>query len=1391
MRQFLVREFVGKKSSFFIFRLLFILFSCAYCEEENSFDLGQSTRNINSINSLSNEGVEILINNGDEYTMEKLVNLTFKPSKNADEMLVSFESDCSKGAWEAFKTNKLLELNHPNQKNTVYVKYRHLGEQETPCVSDSIVHDDISPEVDFVNPPKPWIAERSLNIGIDVRDSGSGVKRIQCDRQGNGQFESCGQSVVYNSMAENQNHLLVVRVQDKAGNFSRPKQVNWRSDQTPPTLSLSLGPAALTADITPDFIFIPIDTGSGIARLECRVDSETQFSACQIEFSLNNLSDGLRSIEVRAVDNVGRFSASVSHSWTQDTTAPTIHFTAKPDSISKEQAVGFQFSGINDRQGITSYQCQLDRGQPQACTSPHNLTGLSDGEHRFSVIGSDAVGNSSSPIIYTWIVDTTKPTLALVEKPEEKTNSLEARFVFQARDVGSGVKEIQCKVDSEAYKICPGFVDVDNLSEGVHSFMARSLDKAGNFSDVLSYEWMVDQTRPTVSITSKPANPINEKNASFVFQAQDSGSGIEKTECRLDGGSFETCESPKDYTNLSEGEHIFSVRAEDEAGNVSSVKTYTWSVDVTGPAIEFTQKPEPIIKEQTARFQFSGINNQDVSSYECQFDGSKRPCTSGSLNLTGLSDGEHNFSVIGLDALGNKSEPISHAWTVDTVNPTLALVGKPEALISSNQAGFTFDAQDSGSGIKEIQCKVDRGNYQVCPSPMNVINLLDGSHSLVARSVDKAGNISSLATYAWTVDTLASSIEFTQKPKAITKEKTARFQFSETGGQNDIISYECQLDGGARQTCPNPHNLTGLSDGEHSLSVIGLDAANNRSVAITHRWSVDNIKPTLAFVEKPEAIIKSNQARFSFSAQDSGSGIKEIQCRVDGRNYKVCPNPMNVTNLLEGRHSLVARSVDKAGNTSDEVSHQWSVDQSLPTVSITSRPDNPTKDRNASFAFSARDNGSGVRKVECRLDGGSFGVCQDTKSYTNLAEGEHSFSVRAEDEAGNVSSVETYTWSVDTTAPRIQFSVKPEATVYIGQAAEVLFNANDGNGSGVSYYQCSFNGGGHSCAGNTSYSFSATSTQNNSFQVTVFDNAGNQSTETLNWQTKIEVTPRQATHEVLEEVPVDILFVVDTSGSMDGERRNLAQRIDGFIEQIKDMDWQIAATTTDVSNTQKDHTKGRLGDFDPGTGTHILDTSMDIDEAQTLFGNRIQAGGFPGGSDYEKGIEAAYRAVQRYVNNETPHTDFFREGAHLAIVVLSDEEAQGRYSPQQFVNFVNQSFNNKSIAWHSIVNSKGRNYKQLSNLTNGVIGDVAASNYTNQLTTIGQAVKDMQKEINLGCTPLDDDLDGSIDMEVKLKASGSNSYQVYSGVYSIQGQKLIFDDFLDPGDYQLNFNCAK
>ena len=84
---------------------------------------------------------------------------------------------------------------------------------------------------------------------------------------------------------------------------------------------------------------------------------------------------------------------------------------------------------------------------------------------------------------------------------------------------------------------------------------------------------------PQTSITSIP-EIVSNPGGSFTFGATDaSGTGISGFECSLDGAAFAACTSPRAFSGLSDGVHIFRVRARDNAGSYDPTPaSFTWRV---------------------------------------------------------------------------------------------------------------------------------------------------------------------------------------------------------------------------------------------------------------------------------------------------------------------------------------------------------------------------------------------------------------------------------------------------------------------------------------------------------------------------------------------------------------------------------------------------------------------------------------------------------------------------------------------------------------------------------------------------------------------------------------------------------------------------------------------
>jgi Ca2+-binding RTX toxin-like protein len=172
-----------------------------------------------------------------------------------------------------------------------------------------------------------------------------------------------------------------------------------------------------------------------------------------------------------------------------------------------------------------------------------------------------------------------------------------------------------------------------------------------------------DTTPPETTITSGPSGETTSTTATFHFTSSESSSTFE---CSMDGAAFEACSSPKSYTGLATGEHTFTVRATDAAGNTDSTPAQrTWSVtpDTTPPETTITSGPTGEVASTTATFQF--VSSESPSSFECSLDGAAFEACSSPKTYTGLASGEHTFSVKATDAVGNTDPtPAQHSWNV-------------------------------------------------------------------------------------------------------------------------------------------------------------------------------------------------------------------------------------------------------------------------------------------------------------------------------------------------------------------------------------------------------------------------------------------------------------------------------------------------------------------------------------------------------------------------------------------------------------------------------------------------------------------------------------------------------------------------------------------------------
>jgi len=183
--------------------------------------------------------------------------------------------------------------------------------------------------------------------------------------------------------------------------------------------------------------------------------------------------------------------------------------------------------------------------------------------------------------------------------------------------------------------------------------------------------------------------------------------------------------------------------------------------------------PDSSTTETEATFDLGGTD--DVShgydlGYQCSLDGSAFATCSTPVSYTGLSVGEHTFSVRAVDGAGNVDPtPETHTWVIeeapappaDTTAPDTSISSGPEASTTETTATFALSSNESGSSF---ECALDGGAFAACTSPWTVTSLAPGSHTVAVRSIDTAGNVDATpATFAWSIEAVPACVAATVK----------------------------------------------------------------------------------------------------------------------------------------------------------------------------------------------------------------------------------------------------------------------------------------------------------------------------------------------------------------------------------------------------------------------------------------------------------------------------------------------------------------------------------------------------------------------------------------------------------------------------------------------------
>ncbi len=452
-------------------------------------------------------------------------------------------------------------------------------------------------------------------------------------------------------------------------------------------------------------------------------------------------------------------------------------------------------------------------------------------------------------------------------------------------------------------------------------------------AQVLGSFQVKDGTPPHTTILTKPTDPSSSATATFTFSADKPGSTFE---CKLDGGSFASCTSPKQYTGLADGSHTVTIRATDTVANVEpSPPSYTWTVDTGVPTIAFTSKPA-INGGNQAAYSVTGTCSENGRAVSVQIGSVAATATCGTpssgqfattaVDVSALAQGTVALSATLIDVASNSDTAID-SITKSTAGTALALDAL-DAITKANKAAYGFSGLCTNGGGNVGYTLTSGANVTgsvACTAGAFVVSALDVSTlndgTVTFALTQGAGNAGG-SVLKNTVDALVTI----DTPAAINAANKAAYTI--TGNCSENTQAVDLTIGGTlvvHPTCTNAAFTTGALDLTALADSLAFSVAADHTAPATGHARAnasvlkDTAAPAAPVVTAPSGTISVNPPTVTGTSEANAS----IDVRIDGASVGTTTANGSgnwsypiAAPLAPLAHTAAAVATDTAGNVS-------------------------------------------------------------------------------------------------------------------------------------------------------------------------------------------------------------------------------------------------------------------------------------------------------------------------------------------------------------------------------------------------------------------------------------------------------------------------------------------
>jgi hypothetical protein len=310
-------------------------------------------------------------------------------------------------------------------------------------------------------------------------------------------------------------------------------------------------------------------------------------------------------------------------------------------------------------------------------------------------------------------------------------------------------------------------------------------------------------------------------------------------------------------------------------------------------------------------------------------------------NVTFTLQGEGNYSwyVIASDGvnINNSSASIGvQSFVVDTTNPVVKIIS-PNNSIEGTPVEFKFELNETNPGYCMLHLYNASGSLV---RDFNIINLTSGNHTynyLVPGNasynwdsgnytwnmtcVDEVGNNGSSNSLSFEVDADYPTIHIISPTNDLyLNSGNVTVKWNGSDATSGIEYYLVSNDSGATWTnvsSNTSYNITGLSDGTHTVVVKAIDKVGHESNASVS-FTVDTVAPDVNITNPANGTsTTSHTITIRWNGSDN-TQIDHYELQIDGNNVWSGNATSYTKTFSDGTHTIIVKAVDKAGNPGND-----------------------------------------------------------------------------------------------------------------------------------------------------------------------------------------------------------------------------------------------------------------------------------------------------------------------------------------------------------------------------------------------------------------------------------------------------------------------------------------